>query len=116
MLLGGALFLDRGALLEPVIRLQVLIVRLVVLPSYSGWIKMRPLAVFPLLALAVGLGRPAATAAQEVSDFLPVGEIAPDIQVTGATRYGVVSQPLRLTDFRGETVVLAFFFRARSGG
>jgi peroxiredoxin Q/BCP len=72
--------------------------------------------VFSFLALAVGLGNPPATAAQELSDFLPVGEMAPDVQVTGATRYGVVSQSLKLSDFRGETVVLAFFFRARSGG
>jgi peroxiredoxin len=42
--------------------------------------------------------------------------MAPDIQVTGATRYGVVSEPVKLSDFRGETVILAFFFRARSGG
>jgi peroxiredoxin Q/BCP len=42
--------------------------------------------------------------------------MAPDFQVTGATRYGVIAEPLRLSDFRGETVVLAFFFRARTGG
>lgn len=77
---------------------------------------MRRLAVLMLLPLGVGLASPAAASSQEVPDLLPVGEMAPDIQVTGATRYGVVSESLKLSDFKGETVVLAFFFRARSGG
>jgi peroxiredoxin len=42
--------------------------------------------------------------------------MAPDVQFTGATRDGVISETLSLSDFRGETVVLAFFFRARTGG
>jgi peroxiredoxin Q/BCP len=42
--------------------------------------------------------------------------MAPDITVTGATRYGVIQAPVKLSDFRGETVVLAFFFRARTRG
>jgi hypothetical protein len=54
--------------------------------------------------------------AQEVSDFLAVGEMAPDIQVTGATRHGVLAQDVTLSDLRGETVVLAFFFKVRTGG
>jgi peroxiredoxin Q/BCP len=53
---------------------------------------------------------------QETSSFLEVGEMAPDFEVTGATRYGTIAEPLRLSDFRGETVVLAYFFRARTGG
>jgi hypothetical protein len=77
---------------------------------------MRRLVFLSLLAVGIVLTPPGNGAAQEVSDFLSVGEMAPDIRVTGATRYGVVTQSLTLTDFRGETVVLAFFFRARSGG
>jgi peroxiredoxin len=42
--------------------------------------------------------------------------MAPDIEVVGATRYGVLEEPVKLSDFRGETVVLAFFFKARTGG
>jgi peroxiredoxin len=45
-----------------------------------------------------------------------VGQAAPDIQVQGATRYGILSEPFRLNEYRGKTVVLAFFFRARSSG
>jgi len=54
--------------------------------------------------------------AQELLDLLAVGEPAPDIQVTGATRHGVLADPVSLSDLRGETVVIAFFFRARTGG
>jgi len=45
-----------------------------------------------------------------------VGSPAPEISLVGATRDGVLSEPLRLEDFRGQTVVLAFFFKARTPG
>ena len=60
--------------------------------------------------------RAAAQAAPEGSVFLPVGSVAPDFEVQGATRYGLISQPVRLSRFRGKTVVLAFYFRVRGGG
>jgi peroxiredoxin Q/BCP len=63
-----------------------------------------------LAGAAVGCG------AQEGPELLAVGEEAPDIQLVGATRYGTLAEPVRLSDFRGETVVLAFFFRARTPG
>jgi len=47
---------------------------------------------------------------------LAVGVMAPDFELTGATRHGVVRDPVSLQDYRGKTVVLAFFFRARSSG
>jgi peroxiredoxin Q/BCP len=77
---------------------------------------MRRLAAFCVLATAMALGAPGVSEAQEPSGFLSVGQDAPDIQVMGATRYGVLSEPVKLSQFRGETVVLAFFFRARTGG
>ena len=77
---------------------------------------MRRLAAFCVLAVAMMLGAPGVSEAQEPSEFLAVGQAAPDIQVMGATRYGVISEPVKLSQFRGETVVLAFYFRARSGG
>lgn len=64
--------------------------------------------------LAVAQGAPAT--AQETQDFLDVGEMAPDVEFTGATRHGILREPVRLNDYRGETVVLAFFFRARTPG
>jgi peroxiredoxin len=45
-----------------------------------------------------------------------VGAVAPDFALPGATRYGVLTDPIRLSDFKGKTVVLAFFFRARTRG
>jgi hypothetical protein len=45
-----------------------------------------------------------------------VGSLAPDFTLPGATRYGTLAQPIRLSDFRGKTVVLAFFYQARTKG
>ena len=45
-----------------------------------------------------------------------VGEMAPDFEFTGITRYGKLAQPKKLSDFRGQTVVLAFFPKARTRG
>jgi len=75
---------------------------------------MRRMAVVSLIAGALSVGAAGCASAQE-NDFLAVGSMAPDIEMTGATRYGVVGD-LKLSAFRGETVVLAFFFRARSRG
>ena len=44
-----------------------------------------------------------------------VGDAAPDFTLPGATAAGPAG-PLRLSDFRGRTVVLAFFFQARTKG
>ena len=77
---------------------------------------MRRLAAFCVLSTAMVFGAPGASEAQEPSGLLSAGQDAPDIQVMGATRYGVLTEPVKLSQFRGETVVLAFFFRARTGG
>jgi len=47
---------------------------------------------------------------------LEVGTMAPDFALPGATRYGVLQDSIRLSDFRGKTVVLAFFFKVRTRG
>ena len=47
---------------------------------------------------------------------LEVGAVAPDFALPGATRYGTLRAPVRLSDFKGKTVVLAFFFKARTRG
>lgn len=54
--------------------------------------------------------------AQEQAQPLEAGVMAPDFEIPGATRYGVLRDPIRLSDYRGKTVVLAFFFRARTRG
>jgi 23S rRNA G2445 N2-methylase RlmL len=45
-----------------------------------------------------------------------VGAMAPDFAVPGATRYGLLKNGVRLSDLRGQTVVLAFFVAARTRG
>ncbi|MFC1791253.1 hypothetical protein ACFL0I_02155 [Gemmatimonadota bacterium] len=77
---------------------------------------MRRFALLGLFAGALTLGAPTDGAAQDEPQFLAVGEMAPDFEFAGATRYGVLSETLHLSDYRGETVVLAFFFRVRTGG
>jgi len=75
---------------------------------------MRRFAALGLLAGALSVGVAIPASAQDHT-FLAEGTMAPDIEFTGATRYGTVGD-LRLSEFRGETVILAFFFRARSSG
>ena len=45
-----------------------------------------------------------------------VKDLAPDFALVGATRYGLLKTPVRLSDYRGRTVVLAFFYQARTKG
>lgn len=47
---------------------------------------------------------------------LEVGAVAPDFALPSATRFGTLKNPVRLSDFKGKTVVLAFFFKARTRG
>ena len=47
---------------------------------------------------------------------LDVGDSAPDFRAPGATRYGLLRDPVALSDFSGKTVVLAFFYKARTKG
>jgi thioredoxin-dependent peroxiredoxin len=69
-----------------------------------------------LVVGALAAGSPADASAQQTQNFLPVGTMAPDVSFTGATRYGMLAEPVRLSQFRGQTVVVAFFFRARTPG
>jgi hypothetical protein len=73
------------------------------------------LAAIVLIAAPAVAQQPAAPATPAAPP-LEVGAVAPDFALSGATRYGVLRDPIRLSDFRGKTVVLAFFFRARTRG
>ena len=84
----------------------------------------------PYLALAAALlAAPVAAGAQQggrtpapapatadSSVVLNVGDVAPDFALPAATRYGLLQDSVRLSDFKGKTVVLAFFFKARTKG
>jgi len=73
-------------------------------------------------ALTATLGVPYASlhaqqpAAPRAETGPKVGEMAPDFSLPGATRYGVLKEHVKLADYRGNTVVLAFFFKARTKG
>ena len=72
-----------------------------------------------LAVAAVGAAaaqQPATPPAPAPPPALEVGTVAPDFTVAGATRYGVLRTPIHLSDFKGKTVVLAFFFKARTRG
>lgn len=67
-----------------------------------------------LLAAAAALAT-AVPAAAQGNQPLEVGAAAPDFKLPVATSAGV-GKAASLTDFRGQTVVLAFFYKARTGG
>ena len=78
---------------------------------------MRILNLREVLAkLAVLLLTSAVSASAQQGGVLQPGETAPDFQLTGATRYGVLADPVHLSDFRGNWVVLAFYYQARTPG
>jgi thioredoxin-dependent peroxiredoxin len=68
-------------------------------------------------ALALALIAPiGAVAAQQVETGPKVGDVAPDFALGGATRFGILRDQIKLSDYKGNTVVLAFFFKARTKG
>jgi peroxiredoxin Q/BCP len=73
----------------------------------------------PIFAVALAAGMlsaaPRPAAAQGASP-LAVGDSAPDFTLPVGTRDGILPLPAKLRDFRGQTVVLAFFYKARTGG
>ena len=67
-------------------------------------------------ALQVAVARNVASQQPAAPAGPAVGDIAPDFTLRGATRYGLLQNPVRLADYRGSTVVLAFFYQARTKG
>jgi peroxiredoxin Q/BCP len=57
-----------------------------------------------------------AAATSTVAKGPSVNDVAPDFSLAGADRYGLLKTPVKLSDYRGRTVVLAFFFKARTKG
>ncbi|HVT40138.1 MAG TPA: peroxiredoxin family protein [Gemmatimonadaceae bacterium] len=45
-----------------------------------------------------------------------IGDVAPDFTLRGATKDGLMNAPVTLSSFKGQTVVLAFFPKARTSG
>ncbi len=77
----------------------------------------RALSTFAAAAIVAALASTAdAQDAQDVPDPIEVGAVAPDFSIPGATRHGVLAEPVTLREYEGKTVVLSFFFRARTRG
>lgn len=80
------------------------------------------IAAASLVAPVVGKGQavpppaPAPAGPAPGANEPKLGTVAPDFSLPGATRYGLIQNPVKLSDYRGETVVLAFFFEARTKG
>jgi peroxiredoxin Q/BCP len=79
--------------------------------SSGAALLVAALLAFPKVS---GAQQPAAAPAPEVGP--KIGETAPDFEFTGITRYGKLATTQKLSDFRGQTVVLAFFPKARTRG
>jgi hypothetical protein len=77
---------------------------------------MRQLSLALTLALMPAVLPAQQSPARGTTPPLEIGAVAPDFSLRGATRYGVLAKPVRLSDFKGKTVVLAFFFKARTSG
>jgi cytochrome oxidase Cu insertion factor (SCO1/SenC/PrrC family) len=68
-----------------------------------------------LLAVAVAMTVGLAARQAQAPTPLAVGVEAPAFTLPSATQAGV-GKAVSLLDFRGQTVVLAFFYKARTGG
>jgi len=79
--------------------------------------SLSPRHLLPAVAAVAVLAAVPARAQQPVpSPVITVGSVAPDFELRGATRYGLLANPVRLSDYRGQTVVIAFFYKARTKG
>lgn len=74
------------------------------------------IAVGASLVAASGASGQAASSAPAAPAGPGVNDVAPDFSLAGADRYGLLKTPVKLSDYRGRTVVLAFFFQARTKG
>ncbi|HRN53934.1 MAG TPA: peroxiredoxin [Gemmatimonadaceae bacterium] len=72
---------------------------------------LRFASAFAALAIAVN---PAV--AQDAPSGLKVGDLAPDFSLPAATMSGVSQTSVKLSELRGQTVVIAFYPRARTRG
>ncbi len=75
---------------------------------------MKALALASVFAMAPAVRAQGAAAAQDLGPR--VGDIAPDFSLPASTKDGKLAKPVRLSDLKGQVVVLAFFPKARTGG
>lgn len=73
-----------------------------------------PIRFLALLA-ALALATPA-MAQDPAPSGLKVGDLAPDFTLPASTQAGVDQLPLKLSELRGQVVVIAFFPKSRTKG
>ena len=72
-------------------------------------------------ALLAGVGAAIEAQQPQATDSAAVpipalGDMAPDFSFRAINREGIATNPTRLADYRGQTVVLWFFIKARTRG
>jgi peroxiredoxin Q/BCP len=78
---------------------------------------MLPRYVKPIImALAVSPVFASAQAPAQAEQGPKVGDVAPDFTLGGATKDGVLKAPVTLSRYKGQTVIVAFFPKARTSG
>jgi peroxiredoxin Q/BCP len=68
------------------------------------------------LAISHSFARAQTPAQAQPEQGPKVGDLAPDFTLGGATKDGVIKTPVTLSKFRGQTVIVAFFPKARTRG
>ncbi len=86
------------------------------LGGYMGFVGRGAAAVVTAAMIAAPVAAQQPATPPLAPTPLAVGTMAPDFSLSAATTAGVSAGPVRLSDYRGKTVVLAFFFRARTKG
>lgn len=74
------------------------------------------IALALLFAAPARAQQPAAPAAASARAELAIGRTAPEFSLPGATRFGLLRDPVRLSDYHGKTIILALFPKARTKG
>lgn len=67
-------------------------------------------------AVAIALALSPAACLGQNAEPLQAGDAAPEFEISGADRGGILEAPVSLGDYRGKTVVLAFFYKVRTPG
>ena len=78
--------------------------------------SMKRRHVATLVAMLALAGSAGAQSPAPTHSSPEVGTLAPDFTLPAATRYGILRDSIKLSNYRGKTVVLAFFFKARTKG
>ena len=79
---------------------------------------LRVAAMLVMGAAALGAQQPQPSPSTD-SAAVPIpaaGDMAPDFSFRAINRSGIAAKPTRLSDYRGQTVVLWFFIKARTRG